>query len=128
MSGETVLIVDDQPVNLKLARVVLEAAGYVVRMAVDADDALAQLASCEPQLILMDVQLPGMDGLELTRRLKRNPATRDIPVVALTAYAMAGDEAKARAAGCVGYVAKPIDTRRLADEVAAHLQVAKDAR
>ena len=86
--------------------------GYDVRTAGDAEEALAVLATFRPRLILMDLQLPGMDGLELTRRLKADPATRDIVIVALTAYAMKGDEERARAAGCDGYVTKPIDTRR----------------
>ncbi|HEY6561848.1 MAG TPA: response regulator [Polyangiaceae bacterium] len=110
MAGEPILIVDDNPQNLKLARVLLASEGYEVRTAVDAEDALRVLASFSPELILMDLQLPGMDGLALTRRLKEDPARRHIVIVALTAYAMKGDEAKAIAAGCDGYVTKPIDT------------------
>lgn len=113
MAGEPILIVDDNPANLKLARVMLAAEGYEVRVAVDAEDAQAVLAHFHPRLILMDLQLPGMDGLTLTRRLKADPATRGVIVLALTAYAMKGDEEKALAAGCDGYVSKPIDTRTL---------------
>jgi CheY-like chemotaxis protein len=113
LSGEPVLIVDDNPANLKLARVILAAEGYEVRVAVDAEEALALLAHFRPRLILMDLQLPRMDGLTLTRRLKADAATRDITILALTAYAMKGDEAKALQAGCDGYITKPIDTRAL---------------
>ena len=113
MSGEPVLIVDDNPQNLKLARVLLAAEGYEVRTAVDAEEALRLLEGFRPRLILMDLQLPGMDGLELTRQLKADPELRDIIVIAVTAYAMKTDEAKAIAAGCDGYVSKPIDVETL---------------
>jgi CheY-like chemotaxis protein len=118
MAGEAVLIVDDNAQNLKLARVVLATEGYEVRTAVDAEDALRLLTSYRPRLILMDLQLPGMDGLELTRQLKADPANAGLIVVALTAYAMKGDEEKARAAGCDGYITKPIDTEALPRVVA----------
>src|SRR5436305_10045104 len=121
MAGEPILIVDDNAANLKLARVVLAGAGFDVRTAADAEGALATLDVFSPRLILMDLQLPGMDGLELTRRLKADPERRHIVIVALTAYAMTGDEARARAAGCDGYLAKPIDTRTLASAVAEYL-------
>jgi two-component system, cell cycle response regulator DivK len=120
-SGE-ILIVDDNPVNLKLIRVLLLTEGYTVRTAADAEEALAVLKSFSPSLILMDVQLPGMDGLELTRRLKANPATRDIIVVALTAYAMKGDAEKAAMAGADGYLSKPVDTRTLPAVIASYLE------
>jgi CheY-like chemotaxis protein len=107
MAGEAILIVDDNPANLKLARVVLSAAGFEVRTAVDAEDALRALRVFRPRVVLMDLQLPGMDGFDL--------------MIALTAYAMKGDEEKARAAGCDGYLAKPIDTRSLASTVAGYL-------
>jgi two-component system cell cycle response regulator DivK len=122
VAGEPILIVDDNAQNLKLARVVLVGAGYDVRTAVDAEAALQVLAAWRPRLILMDLQLPGMDGLELTRRLKADPATRDIVIVALTAYAMKGDDAKALAAGCDGYVTKPIDIDTLARVVAERVR------
>jgi len=118
MAGERVLIVDDNPINMKLVAFILSSRGYDVRTAVDADAALAALASFLPDLILMDLQLPGMDGLELTRRLRSEPRTRDVVVVAVTAYAMKGDEEKARDAGCDGYITKPIDTRKLPGQVA----------
>jgi len=121
MSGEPILIVDDNAANLKLARVLLRAEGYEVRTATDAEEALAILREFAPALVLMDIQLPGMDGLELTRRLKADPATAGLTIIALTAYAMKGDEERARAAGCDGYVAKPIDTRRLPRTIREHL-------
>lgn len=121
MSGETILIVDDNATNLKLARVLLQGEGYEVRTAPDAEEALRLLQSYTPRLILMDIQLPGMDGLELTRRLKADVTTKDIMVLALTAYAMKGDEDKARAAGCDGYIAKPIDISSLPGVIAQHL-------
>jgi CheY-like chemotaxis protein len=121
MASERVLIVDDNPQNLKLARIVLAGEGFVVETANDAEDALKVIDSFAPRLILMDLQLPGMDGLELTRRLKADPLRRGILVIALTAYAMKGDEQKALAAGCDGYIAKPIDTETLPRTVADYL-------
>jgi CheY-like chemotaxis protein len=118
---EGILIVDDNPANLKLARVLLRSEGYEVRTAIDAEEAIEILRAFRPRLILMDVQLPGMDGLELTRRLRADPATAGIIVVALTAYAMKGDEERVLAAGCDGYVAKPIDTRALPGVIADYL-------
>ena len=121
MAGEPILIVDDNAQNLKLVRVLLASEGYDVRTAVDAESALELLDTFTPRLILMDLQLPGMDGLELTRQLKADPERRSISVVALTAYAMKGDEVKALAAGCDGYVAKPIDVETLPRIVQQHL-------
>ena len=100
---------------------ILAAEGYDVKTATDAEDALSILESFSPQLILMDLQLPRMDGLELTRQIKADPARRRMIVIALTAYAMKGDEARARAAGCDGYLAKPIDADALPRAVAALL-------
>jgi CheY-like chemotaxis protein len=122
MPGEPILIVDDNPQNLKLARVLLVGEGYEVRTATDAEEALKTLESFAPRLILMDLQLPGMDGLELTRRLKADPARKGIIVVAITAYAMKGDQEKALAAGCDDYIAKPIDTDGVPKLIAAHLR------
>ena len=123
VAGESILIVDDNPVNLKLARVVLAGAGFAVRTAVDAEDALALLGRVPPpQLILMDLQMPGMDGLELTRLLKKDPDLAKTVIVALTAYAMKGDEGKALEAGCDGYISKPIDTRTLGATIAQYLE------
>jgi CheY-like chemotaxis protein len=122
MPGEAILIVDDNPQNLKLARVLLVGEGFEARTAVDAEHAMTVLKEFTPQLILMDIQLPGMDGLELTRLLKADPKTRQIVIVALTAYAMRGDEERARAAGCDGYIAKPLDIDTLPQTVARFLQ------
>jgi CheY-like chemotaxis protein len=121
MSHERILIVDDNPQNLELAEVIMCSEGYSVETACDAEQALSVLERFSPHLILMDICLPGMDGLELTRRLKADPASRDILIVALTAYAMKGDEAKAFAAGCDGYITKPIDIALLPRLVAQHL-------
>ena len=117
MAGEPILIVDDTPVNLKLTRILLVNEGYKVLTAASAEEALELLRSCHPALILADIQLPGMDGLELTRRIKQDEKTRDISVVALTAFAMKGDEQKAIDAGCDGYITKPIDTRSLGNRI-----------
>lgn len=121
MAGETILVVEDNAVNRRLAEFLLRSNGYQVREASTAQEAFDILKTERPDLILMDVQLPGMDGLEATRKLKANAATRDIPVVAVTSYAMTGDREKALAAGCVGYIAKPIDTATFIQEVAAGL-------
>jgi two-component system cell cycle response regulator DivK len=123
-SAPVVLVVDDNPTNLKLIAYLLQAKGYQVRTAIDAENALQEVETCRPALILMDLQLPGMDGLELTRRLKASADTRDIVIIAVTAYAMKGDEERARAAGCDGYVPKPVDTRALPRIVADHIGTA----
>ena len=122
MAGDPILIVDDNPTNLKLARILLVKEGYEVQTAPDAEEALKKLETFKPRLILMDIQLPGMDGLELTRRLKSSSETENIIIIALTAYAMKGDDEKAKAAGCDGYVTKPIDTQALPGVIAGHLR------
>ena len=121
MEEKSILIVDDNAQNLKLARVVLANAGFDVHTASNAEDALQLLRTFTPRLILMDIQLPGMDGLELTRRLKADPATRTVCVIALTAYAMKGDDEKAFAVGCDGYITKPINVEQLPVVVSAYL-------
>ena len=120
MSRKRILLVEDHPLNVKLVTLLLQR-DYDVRAAGDADEALQILDAWLPDLILMDVQLPGMDGLELVRRLKADPRTRGIVMVALTAYAMKGDEEKALAAGCSGYITKPLDTKTFVDTVARYL-------
>jgi CheY-like chemotaxis protein len=127
MADGPILIVDDNPANIKLASFVLKSKGYRVRTASDAKEALIEIASFRPRLVLMDIQLPDIDGLELTRRLKAEPATRAIVVVAVTANAMAGDEEKARRAGCDGYITKPIDTRTLAATIDLYLNPPSEA-
>jgi CheY-like chemotaxis protein len=122
MANEPILIIDDNPSNVKLARLLLANAGYEVRTAADSTEALETLGSFRPRLILMDIQLPGMDGLKLTSRLKEDPVTRESIIVAVTAYAMRGDEEKAKAAGCDGYMSKPIDTRTFVDQIRQYLE------
>jgi CheY-like chemotaxis protein len=122
MDAARILIVDDNPTNLKLASDVLECAGFEVFTAEDAENALWVIQQAMPDMVLMDIALPGMDGLTLTRQLKSEPATRDIRIIALTAFAMKGDEQKAREAGCDGYITKPIDTRNLPGQVTQYLK------
>jgi CheY-like chemotaxis protein len=116
-----ILVVEDNEANQLLASAVLEREGYSVDLAGSSEEALERLNTSAPDLILMDVQLPGKDGLELTRQLKADPTTAGIPIVALTALAMAGDRERTLAAGCLGYISKPIDTRTFADEVRKYL-------
>ena len=120
-TGAPILIVDDNASNTKLLAFLLTTKGYVVRTAANADETLAVLREFEPRLILMDIQLPGMDGLTLTKQLKADPRTSGIAIIAATAYAMKGDEERVRAAGCDGYITKPIDTRRLPEEIERYL-------
>ena len=122
---ERILVVDDNPSNTKLMTFVLASHGWDVRSAADATEAMDAIADFSPVLILMDIQLPLVDGLQLTRRLKRDPATRDIVIVAVTAYAMKGDEQRALDAGCDGYITKPINTRTLPDRVAELLSASR---
>lgn len=117
----TVLAIDDDPVNLKLAAEVLQSDGHVVIRAEDAEQALELLGQHIPDLVLTDIAMPGMSGLELTRRLKTDPRYRHLPVVAMTASAMKGDESRILEAGCDAYLAKPLDTRQLATQIAAIL-------
>jgi two-component system, cell cycle response regulator DivK len=117
----TVLIVEDNAANMTLAVFLLESAGHTVLRASDAEAGLTLARDEQPQLILMDIQLPGMDGLEATALLKRDDATRAIPVIALTALAMKGDEERIRAAGCDGYIAKPMRYQEFLATIAAQL-------
>lgn len=117
--GKRILVVDDNLVNLKLASDLMACEGYAVDRAENAEAALAAIDANRPDLILMDLALPGMDGLTLTRLLRSQESTRRIPVVALTAFAMKRDEEKAMEAGCDAYVAKPFDTRTLPGILAA---------
>jgi two-component system, cell cycle response regulator DivK len=120
--NQSILIVDDNPDNLDMTQILLESEGFNVRVAEDAEAALKILQTYRPQLILMDIQLPGMHGLELTRLLRQEPALQGVIILALSAYAMKGDEDTARAAGCDGYITKPINTRTFADSVRGYLQ------
>ena len=116
-----ILVVDDNPTNLKLVSDVLAFEGHDILKAVDAEEAQLVLGHTLPDLILMDIALPGMDGLTLTRKLKADERTRHIRIVALTAFAMKGDDQKAFSAGCDGYITKPIDTRQFPTQVAKFL-------
>jgi CheY-like chemotaxis protein len=122
MNATRILIVDDNRTNLKLASDVLEFEGYEILNASDAESAQVIIRNTPPDLILMDIALPGMDGLTLTRLLKADEATRHIVVVALTAFAMKGDDVRAREAGCDGYITKPIDTRTFPNAVSGYLR------
>jgi len=123
-----ILIVEDNPNNISLAMFLLQSAGHITLRATDAEAGLALARDEHPDLILMDIQLPDMDGLEATRILKRDGATCAIPVIAVTALALKGDEERIRAAGCDGYVAKPIHYKDFLATVAAHLVGRMNAR
>jgi two-component system, cell cycle response regulator DivK len=118
MSHKRILLIEDNAVNRRLAQFLLRSKGYEVWEATNAPEAFATLKERRPDLILMDIQLPEVDGLTATRHLKADPATCDIPVVAVTSYAMKGDETRALEAGCSGYVTKPIDKALFLDTVA----------
>jgi len=122
-----ILLVEDNETNQMLAMTVLQRDGYRVEVAGSSEEAALRLAAARPDLILMDLQLPGQDGLSLTRALKEDPATTSIPIVAMTAHAMLGDADEALAAGCAGYIAKPIDTRVLGEQVRRYLAASKSA-
>ena len=128
MTSACILVVDDNATNLKLVSDVLAFDGYSILKAVDAEAAQEIIRATRPDLILMDIALPGMDGLTLTRQLKADAHTRDIVIVALTAFAMKGDDIKAREAGCDGYITKPFDTRALSGTVADFLTSAGKKR
>lgn len=117
-----ILIVDDNEDSRDLVAKVLKQWDYLIVQAVDGEEALAKVASEKPDLILMDRSLPKMDGLEVAKRLKSNAATNKIPIVALTAHAMRGDREKALAAGCEGYIPKPINVRTLAEQIRLYLE------
>ena len=116
-----ILVVEDNPANMKLVRLLLEMASYQVLEAEDAPRGIALAAAEMPDLVLMDIQLPGMDGLEAVRRLRADPATRDLKIIALTAFAMKGDEGRMIEAGCNGYIAKPIQYQEFLQTVATIL-------
>ena len=117
----TILVVEDNPTNMKLSTFLLESADYTVITATSAETGLTLARDAHPDLILMDIQLPGMDGLQATALLKADAATSDIPVIALTALAMKGDEERILAAGCDGYIAKPLDYKDFLAVVAGTL-------
>ena len=120
-----ILVVEDNPANQLLTTALLNRDGFQTELADSAEDALVRIKARRPDLILMDVQLPGMDGLTFASSLRSVPEAAGVPVVALTSHAMRGDRERAIAAGCVGYLSKPIDTRTLGDELRAYLQRSK---
>lgn len=126
MSEPVVLLVEDNEENLKLARDVLEFAGFIVHVAKTGEEALSRARTCSPDLILMDLQLPGIDGHTALTHLRADPATTGIPVVALTAYAMREDRERALSAGFDGYLEKPISVRSFPDQVRAYLRSEDD--
>lgn len=115
MKDISILVVDDNLANLKLMCLLLESEGFLLKTAENSDQVQEVLKGFHPDLILMDIQLPGMDGLTLTRQIKQDVKFKDIAVVALTAYAMKGDAERAKISGCAGYITKPIDTRTFID-------------
>jgi len=119
MTEEKILIVEDDPMNMELFRDLLEVQGYIIYEAADAHEAIEQAKENKFDLILMDIQLPGMDGLTATKIIKDESENSDTPVVALTAYAMKGDKERIEGAGCDGYITKPIDTKEFSETVAA---------
>jgi two-component system, cell cycle response regulator DivK len=122
------LVVDDNAILLRLLGALLDNAGYEVRRAASAENALEVLKEFEPHLILLDIQLPGMDGLQLTARLRADPFTRDIAVVAMTSYSLEHNERTARAAGCNGYLVKPVDLQALPEVIRGHLRTQAEYR
>ena len=119
--SKRILVVEDQEDNRQILRDLLRSADFEVIEAVDGEAGLAAAAAHKPDLILMDVQLPGIDGYEATRRLKGDALLRDVPVIAVTAHALSGAEEEARAAGCDGYISKPISPRQLLAKVREYL-------
>ncbi|MBA3889704.1 MAG: response regulator [Gemmatimonadaceae bacterium] len=121
----TILIIEDNVTNMKLSTFLLESADHAVLAATNAEAGLAIAREARPDLVLMDIQLPGMDGLQATALLKADAATRDIPVIALTALAMKGDEQRILAAGCDGYIAKPLDYKQFLTVIRTTLAAAE---
>ncbi len=122
MKIKTILVVEDNELNMKLVRDILKIGKYNVLEATDAESGLQLARDQHPDLVLMDIQLPGMDGLCATKIIKENPFLKDMPIVALTSYAMQGDREKAIEAGCAGYIAKPIDTRTFLETVSKFVE------
>ena len=113
MSNKRILVIEDQEDNRRIVRDLLTSAGYELIEAVTGEEGVAMAEKHRPELILMDIELPVLDGYEATRRIKANPALRHIPIIAVTSYALSGDDIKAQAAGCDGYIAKPFSPRVL---------------
>ena len=122
MKNRTILVIEDNPLNMKLVKGLLKIGNYQMLEANDAESGIQLIREHQPDLVLMDIQLPGMDGLAATKILKEDSDLKDIPIVALTSYAMQGDKEKALEAGCSGYIAKPIDTRNFLETLARYLE------
>ena len=121
MKSKTILVVEDNELNMKLVKGLIKIGKHRMLEAPDAESGIQLIREQRPDLVLMDIQLPGMDGLSATKIVKEDPALKDIPIVALTSYAMQGDEEKALEAGCTGYIAKPIDTRKFLETISQYL-------
>jgi CheY-like chemotaxis protein len=122
MTIKTILVVEDNELNMKLVKGLIKIGKYRMLEAIDGESGIQLAREQRPDLVLMDIQLPGMDGLSATKIIKEDPSLKDIPVVALTSYAMQGDEEKALEAGCSGYIAKPIDTRKFLETISQYLK------
>jgi CheY-like chemotaxis protein len=122
MKIKTILVVEDNKLNMKLVKGLIKIGKYRMLEANDAESGIEQIREKQPDLVLMDIQLPGMDGLSATKVIKEDPDLKDIPIVALTSFAMQGDEEKALAVGCTGYITKPIDTRKFLETVSQYLK------
>ena len=125
MAKEKILVIEDNQMNMMLVRDLLQLEGFNVLEATDAETGIQLAREHSPDLILMDIQLPGMDGLQAARIIGRDPVLKDIPVVALTSYAMKGDEPMAKEAGCAGYIIKPLDTRSFSQTVSGFIKLDK---
>jgi CheY-like chemotaxis protein len=122
MKIKTILVVEDNELNMKLVKGLIKIGKYRMLEAIDAESGIELIREQRPDLVLMDIQLPGMDGLSATKIIKEDPSLKDIPIIALTSYAMQGDKEKAIEAGCTGYIAKPIDTRKFLETLAQYLK------
>jgi CheY-like chemotaxis protein len=128
MKIKTILVVEDNELNMKLVKGLIKIGKYRMLEATDAESGIQLIREQRPDLVLMDIQLPGMDGLSATKIIKEDPSLKDIPIVALTSYAMQGDKEKALQAGCTGYIAKPIDTRKFLKTIAQYLNGANPGK
>ena len=117
MGDKSILVIEDNELNMKLVKGLIKIGKYHMLEAGDAESGIQIIREQRPDLVLMDLQLPGMDGLSATKVIKKDPTLKDIPIVALTSYAMQGDEERALEAGCTGYIAKPIDTRKFLETI-----------
>ncbi|MGD2013917.1 MAG: response regulator [Desulfobacterales bacterium] len=122
MKIKTILVIEDNKLNMKLVNGLIKIGKYRMLEALDAESGIQLIREQRPDLVLMDIQLPGMDGLSATKVIKEDPDLKDIPIVALTSFAMQGDEEKALAVGCTGYITKPIDTRKFLETVSRYLK------